>query len=47
VLEPGGAAGLAALLSDKVAVQAETRVGVVLPGGNVDPTRFCELLARE
>jgi threonine dehydratase len=45
VLEPGGAAGLAALLAHKVDVAAAERVGVILSGGNVDPERFCELLA--
>ncbi len=45
VLEPGGAAGLAALLKHKVALDSGARVGVVLSGGNVDSARFCELLA--
>ena len=45
VLEPGGAAGLAALLAHKVALDSGARVGVVLSGGNVDWARFCELLA--
>jgi threonine dehydratase len=45
VLEPGGAAGLAALLAHKVDVASAERVGVILSGGNVDPERFCELLA--
>lgn len=45
VLEPGGAAGLAALLAEKVALAGSERVGVVLSGGNVDPERFGELLA--
>jgi threo-3-hydroxy-L-aspartate ammonia-lyase len=45
VLEPGGAAALAALLAHKVDVAAAERVGVILSGGNVDPERFCELLA--
>jgi threonine dehydratase len=45
VLEPGGAAGLAAVLARKLAVESGTRVGVVLSGGNVDLTRFCGLLA--
>lgn len=44
VLEPGGAAGLAALLAGKVALEPGARVGVVLSGGNVDTARFCELL---
>ncbi len=45
VLEPGGAAGLAALLAGRVAVQAGSRVGVILSGANVEPARFCELLS--
>jgi threo-3-hydroxy-L-aspartate ammonia-lyase len=34
-----------ALLADKVAIDSATRIGVILSGGNVDPARFCELLA--
>ncbi|MGO9972604.1 MAG: threonine/serine dehydratase [Solirubrobacteraceae bacterium] len=45
VLEPGGAAALAALLAGRVAVEPGARVGVILSGGNVDAARFCELLA--
>jgi threonine dehydratase len=44
VLEPGGAAGLAAILSKRVAAGATVRVGVILSGGNVDLARFCGLL---
>jgi threonine dehydratase len=43
VLEPSGAAALAALLSRKLDV-AGLRVGAVLSGGNVDAGRFRELL---
>jgi threo-3-hydroxy-L-aspartate ammonia-lyase len=43
VVEPGGAAGLAALLSGKIGDKA--RIGVILSGGNVDWGRFCQLLA--
>jgi len=39
VVEPGGVAGLAALLAGKIAVQGKT-VGIVLSGGNVDPELF-------
>lgn len=42
VLEPSGAAGLAALLSG--AVPPGDRVGVILSGGNVSAERFAELL---
>jgi threonine dehydratase len=45
VLEPGGAAGLAALLAQKAELAGSQRVGVILSGGNVDPDRFGELLA--
>jgi threonine dehydratase len=46
VLEPGGAAGLAALLAGKVEAGPQSRVGVILSGANIDPGRLCELLAR-
>jgi threonine dehydratase len=45
VVEPGGAAGFAALLHGKVPGVAGRRVGVVLSGGNVDPDRFGSLIA--
>lgn len=45
VLEPGGAAALAGLLTGKVAVERGARVGVILSGGNVDYARFCELIS--
>ncbi|MEN3271398.1 MAG: threo-3-hydroxy-L-aspartate ammonia-lyase [Actinomycetota bacterium] len=44
VVEPSGAAGLAALLSGAVDVRNQ-RVGVVLSGGNVGIERFTELIA--
>ena len=44
VVEPGGAAALAALLSGKVDVSGRTAV-VVLSGGNVDPDLFARLVA--
>ena len=43
VLEPSGAAGIAALLSG--ALRRRGRVGVVLSGGNVGADRFAELLS--
>ncbi|MGZ4353851.1 MAG: pyridoxal-phosphate dependent enzyme, partial [Gaiellaceae bacterium] len=43
VLEPSGAASLAALLAGKV--EASGRVGAILSGGNVGVERFRELLA--
>ena len=45
VLEPGGAAGLAAILSHKIGLEPTARVGIILSGGNVDLARFCGLLA--
>jgi threonine dehydratase len=42
VVEPSGAAGVAALLAGKLGGE---RVGVVLSGGNVGAERFAELLA--
>lgn len=46
VLEPGGAAGLAALLTGQVPDMAGCRVGVILSGGNVGADRLAELLRR-
>jgi len=46
VVEPGGIAGLAALLAGKVAAKGRT-VGVVLSGGNVDPELFARVLRGE
>ena len=43
VVEPGGAAGLAAVLAGKVPVDDQTVVMVT--GGNVDPARFAETIA--
>jgi threonine dehydratase len=45
LVEPGGAAGLAALLHHHIPNLANRRVGVVLSGGNIDPARFGTLLA--
>jgi threonine dehydratase len=46
VVEPGGAAALAALLAGKVDAKGKT-VGVVLSGSNVDPELFARVLRRE
>lgn len=46
VVEPGGAVGLAALLTGKVACAGKT-VGLVLSGGNVDPALFARVLRGE
>ena len=43
VVEPGGAAALAAVLAGKVATDGRT--AVVLSGGNVDPADFAAVLA--
>jgi threonine dehydratase len=43
VVEPGGAAGLAALLAGKAA--ADGRTAVILSGGNVDPAAFAGVIA--
>ena len=45
VVEPAGAAGLAALLTGRIPVRAGERVCVVLSGGNLDLARAGELLA--
>jgi threonine dehydratase len=44
VVEPGGAAALAALLAQKVDVEGKT-VAVILSGGNVDPAAFTDALS--
>lgn len=46
VVEPGGAAALAALLAGKVKPHGDT-VGVILSGGNIDPELFTRILRRE
>lgn len=46
VLEPSGAAGLAALLAGRVPVRSGERVAVVLSGGNVDVDRLGALIAQ-
>jgi threo-3-hydroxy-L-aspartate ammonia-lyase len=46
VLEPGGAAGLAALLAHRLELSRNSRVGVILSGGNVDPAVFSSLLGQ-
>ena len=43
VVEPGGAAALAAVLTGQAPVDGRT--AIVLSGGNVDPARFAEVLA--
>jgi threonine dehydratase len=43
VVEPSGACALSALLADKLDVRGK-RVGVLISGGNVDPSRYSEIL---
>ena len=43
VLEPGGAAALAAALAGKV--ELDERTAIVLSGGNVDPASFAQVIA--
>jgi threonine dehydratase len=45
VVEPAGAAGLAALLADRVQLRDAERVAVVISGGNVEVGRLGELIA--
>ncbi|HEX9638982.1 MAG TPA: threonine/serine dehydratase [Acidobacteriota bacterium] len=45
VVEPAGAAGVAALLSKALPLAPGNRVAVVLSGGNLDPARLRQLLA--
>jgi len=45
LVEPGGAAGLAALLAGKLDVKGRA-VALVLSGGNGDPASFAQLLAK-
>jgi threonine dehydratase len=46
VVEPGGAAGLAALLAGKIDARGQV-AGVVLSGGNVDPELFARVIRGE
>jgi len=47
VVEPGGAACLAALLAGKVDLKGASSLGLVLSGGNIDPDQFARILRRE
>jgi threonine dehydratase len=47
VVEPGGSAGLAALLAGKVQAYGDGAVGLVLSGGNVDGELFARVLRGE
>ena len=43
VVEPGGAAALAALMAGKVETRGRT-TAVILSGGNIDPGLFAEII---
>jgi threonine dehydratase len=43
VIEPGGAAALAAVLSGQI--PSDGRTAVILSGGNVDPTAFAAVIS--
>ena len=45
VVEPGGAAGLAALLGGKISLRPGAVVAVILSGGNIDPALLAQILA--
>lgn len=47
VVEPGGGAGLSALLAGKIDLSSLTSIGVVLSGGNIDPELFAKILRGE
>ena len=44
VVEPGGAAALAAMLAGKVKLFGGSTVAIVLSGGNVDPDLFARVV---
>ncbi len=44
VVEPAGAAAVAAILEGKVPVKAGEKVVAVLSGGNIDPARLAGIL---
>jgi threonine dehydratase len=44
VIEPSGAAALAALLHRRISGATGKRVGVVISGGNIDPARYAQLI---
>jgi len=45
VIEPSGAAAVAALLHRRIEGLSGKRIGAILTGGNIDPARYAELLA--
>lgn len=47
VVEPGGGAGLSALLAGKIDLTGLSTFGLVLSGGNIDPELFAKILRGE
>ncbi|HEY5426258.1 MAG TPA: pyridoxal-phosphate dependent enzyme [Candidatus Tumulicola sp.] len=45
VVEPSGAAAIAALLARRIPELAGKRVGAIVSGGNIDPARYATMLA--
>ncbi len=45
VVEPGGAASLAAILTGKVPVEGRA-IGAIISGGNTDPAQFAKIITR-
>jgi threo-3-hydroxy-L-aspartate ammonia-lyase len=45
VIEPSGAAAIAALLQHRIPDVAGKRVGLIISGGNADPSRFATILS--
>jgi threo-3-hydroxy-L-aspartate ammonia-lyase len=46
VVEPSGAAALAALLHGRIPGVAGKRIGAIVSGGNIDPVRYAQLIAQ-
>ncbi len=44
VVEPSGAAGIAALMHDRIPNVAGKRIGIIISGGNADPARYASIL---
>jgi threo-3-hydroxy-L-aspartate ammonia-lyase len=44
VVEPSGAAALAALIHRRIPGLVGKRAGVVISGGNIDPARYASLI---
>ena len=44
VIEPGGAVGLAAVLSGKISARGKN-IGIIASGGNMDRLQFSQILA--